>query len=184
MVYCQFHFVATSLGENRKVVLFIACSLDGYIAGKDDDIKWLFDDEDYGYVSFLASIDVVLMGRRTYDLVLQMGPFPYVGKECYVFSRSLMGGDDNVEFVNQPVKGFLDALRENEGKNIWLVGGSELISHFMQADIVDEFIISVHPRILGSGIPLFKPGTPSYPLRLMGLESFSSGLVQIHYRRK
>jgi dihydrofolate reductase len=176
--------MATSLGENRKVVLFIACSLDGYIAGKDDDISWLFDDDDYGYSRFLASIEAVLMGRRTYDLLLQMGPFPYIGKECFVFSRSLMGGDENVEFVNQPVKEFLDRLREREGKNIWLVGGSELISHFMRADVVDEFIISVHPKILGSGIPLFKPGIPSCPLRLIGTESFSSGLVQIHYLKE
>lgn len=168
----------------RKVVLFIACSLDGYIAGKDDDISWLFDDGDYGYREFLATIDTVLMGRRTYDLALQMGPFPYADKECYVFSRSLMGGDEHAEFVNQPVKEFVDMLREQEGKDIWLVGGSELIAGFMMAGLVDEFIVSVHPMILGDGIPLFKPGIPSCPLRLIGTESFSSGLVQMHYLRE
>jgi dihydrofolate reductase len=173
--------MAISSGTNGKVVLFIACSLDGYIAGRDDDIGWLFDDEDYHYSKFLASIDTVLMGRRTYDLMLQMGPFPYAGKECFVFTRTLMGGDENVEFVNQPVNEFIDLLRKREGRDIWLVGGSELISHFMLAGIVDEFVISVHPRIIGDGIPLFKSGIPSYALRLVSTESFPSGLVQLHY---
>jgi dihydrofolate reductase len=172
--------MVTSPPGKRKVVLFIASSLDGYIAGKDDDISWLFDDNDYGYRGFLASVDTVLMGRRTYDLALQMGPFPYADKDCYVFSRSLMGGDENVEFVDRPVKEFVETLREREGKDIWLMGGSELIFHFMKAGIVDEFVISVHPRILGDGIPLFMPGISSLALRLVGSESFSSGLVQMH----
>jgi dihydrofolate reductase len=166
----------------RKVVLFIACSLDGHIAGKDDDISWLFDDQDYGYRDFLAYIDTVLMGRRTYDLAMQMGPFPYADKECYVFSRTLMGGDEHVEFVDQPVAEFVDMLRERDGKDIWLVGGSELILDFMSAGVVDEFIISVHPRILGDGIPLFKPGFAPVALILLGTKSFSSGLVQMHYK--
>jgi dihydrofolate reductase len=167
----------------RKIVLYIACSLDGYIAGSDDDISWLFDDDDYGYHDFLASVDTVLMGRRTYDLALRMGPFPYAEKECYVFSRSLMGGDENVEFVDLPVKQFVGQLREREGKDIWLVGGSELISNFMAAGIVDEFIVSVHPIVLGSGIPLFRTGTPTCQLRLEGVRSFPSGLVQMQYLR-
>jgi dihydrofolate reductase len=167
----------------RKVVLFIACSLEGYIAGKDDDISWLFDDGDYGYRDFLASVDTVLMGRRTYDLVMRMGSFPYADKECYVFSRSLMGGDEHVEFVDLPVTGFIDELRKRDGKDIWLVGGSELIFDFMKAGSVDEFVISVHPRILGDGIPLFKPGIPSMALGLVRSESFPSGLVQMRYRK-
>jgi dihydrofolate reductase len=172
-----------STPAKRKVVLFIACSLDGYIAGKDDGISWLFDDADYGYREFLASVDTVVMGRRTYDLALRMGPFPYADKECYVFSRSLMGGDDHVEFVDQPVAEFIEMLRGRDGKDIWLVGGSELIFDFMKAGLVDEFVISVHPRILGDGILLFKPGTPSVALSLVRSESFPSGLVQIRYTK-
>jgi dihydrofolate reductase len=168
-------------GKDRKVVLFIACSLDGYIAGKDDDIAWLFDDDDYGYKKFLASIDTVLMGRRTYDQALRMGPFPYPDKDCYVFSRSLMGGDDNIEFVNQPVKDFVQTLREREGTDIWLVGGSELIDLFMKERLVDEFIISIHPVVLGEGIRMFRSGFPKQALKLKGSISFTSGLVQVHY---
>jgi len=169
--------------KDRKIVLFIACSLDGYIAGKDDDISWLFHDDDYGYKKFLASIDTILMGRRTYDQVLRMGPFPYSDKECYVFSRSLMGGDDNVEFVNLPVKEFVNGLREREGSDIWLVGGSELIEHFMKERMIDEFVISIHPIVLGEGIPMFKSGFPRQALNLKWNTSFTSGLIQVHYTR-
>ncbi|HEY3420670.1 MAG TPA: dihydrofolate reductase family protein [Methanomassiliicoccales archaeon] len=171
-------------GKARKVVLFIACSLDGYIAGTDDDISWLFSDDDYGYSKFLSSIDTVLMGRRTYDQVLRMGPFPYADKDCYVFSRSLMGGDDNVEFVNQPVSEFVQVLRERDGADIWLVGGSELIEAFMKERLIDEFIISIHPVVLGEGIPMLRTGLPRQDLDLKGNLTFSSGLIQVHYAKR
>jgi dihydrofolate reductase len=172
------------IGKERKVVLFIACSLDGYIAGIDDDISWLFSDADYGYNKFLASVDTILMGRRTYDQVLRMGPFPYSDKDCYVFSRSLMGGDENVEFVDRPVKGFVQNIREHDGSDIWLVGGSELIDAFMNDRLVDEFVVSIHPVVLGEGIPMFRSGLPRQELELKGNDTFSSGLIQVHYVQK
>jgi dihydrofolate reductase len=94
-----------------------------------------------------------------------------------------MGGDEHVEFVDRPVAELIDELRKRDGKDIWLVGGSELIFDFMKAGSVDEFVISVHPRILGDGIPLFKPGIPSMALGLVRSESFPSGLVQMRYRK-
>jgi dihydrofolate reductase len=169
------------MGNDRKIVLFIACSLDGYIAGTDDDISWLFSDDDYGYSKFLASIDTVLMGRRTYDQVLRMGPFPYSEKECYVFSRTLMGGDENVEFVNEPVKDFVHDIRERDGSDIWLVGGSELIEAFMNDGLVDEYVVSIHPIVLGEGILLFRSGFPRQDLELKDNITFPSGLIQVHY---
>ena len=121
------------------------------------------------------------MGRRTYDLALRMGPFPYAHRDCYVFSRSLMGGDDNVEFVNQPVNEFVSMLREKDGLDIWLVGGSELIDPFMKGHLIDEFIISIHPVLLGEGIPMFRPGFPMQTLSLEGSTTFPSGLIQVRY---
>ena len=171
-------------GGKRKVMLFIASSLDGYIAGTDGDISWLLSDQDYGYRDFLERIDTVVMGRKTYDQLLGMGDYPYRGMDCYVFSRSAMGGDENAEFVNGPVDEFVQGRLANEGKDIWLVGGSELINHFMMADLVDELVISVHPIVLGQGIPLFKAGTPTCMLRLVEARSFSSGLVQSRYVRE
>ncbi|MGD0816950.1 MAG: dihydrofolate reductase family protein [Methanomassiliicoccales archaeon] len=171
-------------GKERKVVLFIASSLDGFIAGKDGDIGWLFTDQDYGYSDFLAGIDSVIMGRRTYDQLLGMGDFPYRGKECYVFSRSVMGGDDNVEFVNKPVNEFVEELKASEGNDIWLVGGSELIWHFLKAGLIDEFVISVHPFILGDGIPLFRPDVQTHRLRHIKTQVYSSGLVQMNFMKE
>jgi len=171
-------------GGRRKVVLFIASSLDGYIAGTDGDISWLFSDQDYGYKELLGRTDTIVMGRKTYDQLLGMGDYPYRGMECYVFSRSAMGGDENAEFVNGPVDELVQGLLTKDGKDIWLVGGSELVYHFMMADLVDEFVISVHPIVLGQGIPLFKAGTPTCRLRLVEARSFSSGLVQSSYVRE
>ncbi len=171
-------------GKERKIVLYIACSLDGYIAGSDGNISWLFTDQDYGYTGFITRIDSIVMGRETFDRVLDMGDFPYSGKDCYVFSRSSMGGDENVEFVNDPVKEFIEGLRATDGTDIWLVVGSEHIYHFMTAALIDEFIISVHPVVLGQGIPLFRNGIPTCELQLVSVESFSSGLVQMSYLRK
>ena len=113
--------------------------------------------------------------------MLRIGPFPYPDKDCYVFSRSLMGGDDNIEFVNRPVKDFVQTLRENEGSDIWLVGGSELVEPFMKDRLIDEFIISIHPVMLGEGIQMFKSGFPKQVLKLKGSITFTSGLVQVHY---
>ena len=171
------------IGSERKVVLFIACSLDGYIAGIDGEIGWLFSDQDYGHMDFLNRIDTVIMGRTTYDQLLGMGNYPYQGKDGYVFSRLAMGGDEHVEFVKGPVNEFINVLRANEGRDIGLVGGSEILYHFMMAEIVDEFIISMHPIVLGQGIPLFMAGISTNKLRLEGVRSFSSGLVQMIYKR-
>jgi dihydrofolate reductase len=95
-----------------------------------------------------------------------------------------MGGDDNVEFVNQPVNEFVQTLRETDGLDIWLVGGSELIDPFMKDYLIDEFIISIHPILLGEGIPMFRSGFPMQALKLEGNTSFPSGLIQVHYLRR
>lgn len=111
----------------RKVVLFIATSLDGFIARPDGGIDWLFSDADYGYRAFFGTIDTVVMGRRTHELSLSFGP-PYVheGKASYVFSRSKAGGkDENAEFAAGSPKDLIGSLRARAGRGIWLVGGAE-----------------------------------------------------------
>ena len=140
----------------RKIILFIACSLDGYIAGEGDGIGWLFTDADYGYSAFYNSIDAVLVGKRTYDQAKGFDEYPFKGKKCYVFTRDKsMKKDDNAEFIGEPVA-FAKKLLKLSGKNIWLVGGGEIISLFLNNSLIDEIILSIHPIILGSGIPLFR----------------------------
>jgi dihydrofolate reductase len=167
----------------RKLMLFIATSLDGYIARPSGDIDWMFTDHDYGYPEFFAGIDTVVMGRKTYDLAISFGAYPYEGTEGFVFSRDAGAADGNVAFVARDPAAFVEGLKQRDGKDIWLVGGSEIIAECLAHDLVDELIISVHPLILGRGIPLFAPGLPEREFVLTGTERFASGLVQMSYRR-
>ncbi len=163
-----------------KVTLFIATSLDGYIAGTDGNISWLFSDQDYGYKVFYKKVDAVVMGHKTYKQSVAFGE-TFEGKECYVLSRRKKGMEDHVTFV----KGIPDSLigPMSKAQRIWLVGGSEIIYEFMKRKLVDEFEIFVHPILLGDGIPLFKPGYPQQELALVDVNKFESGLVQLSYRK-
>ena len=168
-----------------RIILFIASSLDGFIAGRSGEIDWLFTDQDYGYTEFFKTVGVVIMGRKTYDQALTFGEYPFKGKESFVFSRTRAGtADRNAKFISGDVAGFIDALKSREGKNIWLVGGAELIQEFLKHDLIDEFVISIHPIILGEGIPLFPVPNPRQELHLEQCKTFDTGLVQITYTRK
>jgi dihydrofolate reductase len=160
----------------RKIILFIASSLDGYIARRDHSIDWLFTSGDYGYKKFYDSIDTVIVGRKTYDVVRGFEKEPFKGKKIFVFSRS------NPNFSKDPVK-TVRRLKKEKGRNIWLVGGGKMISVLMNAGLVDEIINSVHPIVLGSGIPLF-PGVKETNMKLKKTTAFPSGLLQLHYAVK
>ncbi len=167
----------------RKIRLFIASSLDGYIARTSGQVDWLFTDQDYGYAEFFAQVDTVLMGRRTYQQILDFGEYPYKGTIGFVFSRTLQGTkDDNVEFVWSDLKDFIRTLRQLNGRDIWLVGGSQTISFFIEHGFVDELILSIHPIILGSGIPLIT-NNPNLEtaLELKDVRTYDSGLLQVSY---
>lgn len=167
----------------KKVRLFIAASLDGYIARKNGDIDWLLTDQDYGYTDFVAGIDTVVMGRKTYEQILGFGEYPYKGKTGFVFSQTRNGEkDENVEFVGGDLKEFIDNQRHQVRNDIWLVGGGEIIYHFLRLGLVDELILSVHPIILGDGIPLIVRD-PSLERRLevRNMITYNSGLVQLYY---
>ncbi|WP_409276116.1 dihydrofolate reductase family protein [Neobacillus sp. SCS-31] len=173
------------MNQNRKVVLFIASSLDGYIATKDESLEWLFKVEgegDNGFSEFLDTVDTVLMGKKTYDWVMkqEIKEFPYKNKECYVFTRSSYKDLENVKFVNNDINKFVNKLKNKVGKNIWLVGGGELLNSFIQEDLVDEFIITIAPTIIGNGIPLFKEGNHQLDLSLKGTKKFNQ-FIELHY---
>lgn len=167
----------------RKIRLFIASSLDGYIARTSGEVDWLFTDSDYGYNEFFAQIDTVLMGSKTYDQVLTFGEYPYKSKESFVFSKTVqVETDNNVEFVKGNWKGFINTLRQSSGRDIWLVGGAQTIHYFMKHGFIDERILSIHPIILGSGIPLIV-NDPSLEtaLELKDVKTYDSGLLQVTY---
>ncbi|ULL18350.1 dihydrofolate reductase [Paenibacillus sp. H1-7] len=172
--------------KQRKVILYIAISMDGFIARENGDIEWLTAIEgegDNGYGDFIQSIDTVIMGRSTYEQLGTLSDeFPYPEQTCYVFTSSAMKEDPNVEFVREDIPAFVRKLQQQEGSDIWLVGGAGLAEHFMKADLIDEYIISTVPIVLGQGIPLFKGNLPEIPFVLKEVRRYGQ-IAQCHYVR-
>jgi dihydrofolate reductase len=166
-----------------KVVLFIATSLDGYIASSDGTVDWLFHDADYGYTEFMASLDAVVMGRKTWEQAKSFEAVPFAGKQVYVFSRTLPPStDERIHHVDGEVGAVVAAMRQNLQRELWLVGGGELIRQFISHRLIDEFRLFVHPIILGEGVPLFLHHSERTNLTFEGSQSFPSGLIELRYR--
>jgi dihydrofolate reductase len=171
----------------RLVKYFVASSLDSYISRKDGGVDWLFLDQDYGMKEFFASVDVAVMGRKTYAKTQELSPqgvnFP--GMKAYVFSHLLpKGKQDKVEIVSDSPENWLKSIRSKHGKDIWLVGGGEMVREFLQKRLVNEIGISIHPRLLGDGVPLYAQPYPETELQLIRSKAHPSGLVQVFYRVK
>lgn len=169
-------------GVPRKVCVFIAISLDGRIAGPNDDISWLSQDQDYGYEDFYEEIDTVVMGRKTFEVSLAFGEYPYEGVETVVFSTNKIKKHDKATFSIGPISGVVTKLKAKEGRKIWLVGGAGVISDCLEAGLVDELRLFVHPLIVGAGTPLFRPGIGRVPLVFVSAQSFATGVVELRYR--
>ena len=174
--------------ERRKIIVHIATSADGYIARPDGDLDWLTSRPApkgfYGMNAFMKSIDTKLLGRKTYDVSLRMGAKFDSQSRTIVFSRHAPPADAprGVEFVNGQIGPFVKRLREHPGKDIWLMGGGDLIASFLDEQAIDEFVISVAPVFIGDGIPLIAPRHRHTPLELHTVDRFEDGLVQLHYR--
>jgi len=172
--------------NDRKVILYIAMSLDGCIARPDGDIGWLSQveqpGEDYGYNEFIKSVDTVIVGRKTYEKVLSFGiPFPHADKECFVITRHQRQPESNITFYTKGLDELIAQLKNNLGKNIFVDGGAEIVNEMLRLHLIDEFIISVIPVILGSGIRLFNDERPELKVQQTSVKTFFSGLVQLHY---
>jgi dihydrofolate reductase len=169
----------------REIVLFIAASLDGFIAKEGDDLDWLHETEgegDNGFSEMYESIDTIIMGKKTYDYVVRVtDSFPHSDRKCYVFSRSEQGSNGDVEFVNEDVIEFTKRLKQQEGSKIWMVGGAHLLDAFMKEKLIDEIIITFTPHILGSGIPLFNAPNPELSLNLLEVKRYNQ-FAQMHYK--
>ena len=166
-----------------KITLYIAASLDGYIARENGDLDWLHSDNDYGYEEFIKSIGITLMGNNTYKQLLTFGDFPYSDKENYVFTTNVnLLKDDNVTYISGDIAGFTKLLKDTSKKDIWLVGGSKINDLLVGAGIVDELILFIMPVIIGCGIPLFSNSNTDQYLKLMECQSYSDGMVQLKYK--
>jgi len=171
----------------RETFLYIAMSLDGYIAGEDDNIDFLSivdsPGEDFGYEDFARNVDTVIWGRRTYDKVLTFGgEFPHRDKTVYVLSTTQSGANEHVTFVSD-LKTLYDRLQSQPGKHIYLDGGGGLVFEALKLDVIDHFIISVIPHLLGSGIRLFRDGRPETKIRFVKSIPYPTGLAQLWYDR-
>ena len=174
----------------RQVVLYIAASLDGYIARPDGDVSWLnapefeLPGEDYGYHQFYGSIDTTLMGNATYRAILGFDvPFPYPDRTNYVFTRSDEHSDNEfVQFITGDVPLFVRKLKHGPGKDIWLVGGGEINALLLQSGLIDRIILTLMPLTLGQGIPLFAPHTAVNRFELVETRPFTNSVIQLTWQ--
>ena len=177
----------------RKIIVSIATSADGYIARPDGDVAWLDRPRPkghYGMPTFFKSIDTILWGYKTYAKGLEMGGIEKGMKAAgfgpeiknYVFSRhSRESTVPTFEFVKEPIKTFAQRLRAQPGKDIWMMGGGEIIASFLDQGEIDEFRIHVIPILIGEGIPLIQPRHRSIRLKLLATKAFPDGVVHLHY---
>jgi dihydrofolate reductase len=178
--------------KERKIIVYIATSADGYIARPDGDVGWLDRPRPkggYGYGAFFKTVDTILWGRKTYAKGIEMGMegrmkgagFGRATKN-YVFSRRQdRSAVPGFEFVKEPVKDFARQLRAQQGKDIWMMGGGAIIASFLDEGEIDEFSIHVIPVLIGEGIPLIAPRHRSVPLKLLSSKAFSDGVVHLNY---
>lgn len=173
----------------RKIKLYIAASIDGYIARIDGDLDWLMEypinpETNYGYDNFYESVDTVIMGGQTYRDILNMDfVWPYKDKTTYVITSNLMEIKENIYYITENVIKKISNLRNEKGKDIWLVGGGKLITMLLNQNMVDEMTITTIPVILGNGIPLFPDSPRESKWKLKGCMNYKNGVVQVTYKK-
>lgn len=162
-----------------KIILYIAQSIDGYIATKDFSVSWLDKYQkkgnDYGYKKFFESIDTVIVGNTTQ----KQFPQKYEGKTTFVFSKSESGKDENITYVKGSVKEFMKKYKPKG--NIWLLGGADIINQFLKEDLIDEMRIFIMPELLGAGIPLFKKRNGAKRFKLVSTKTDNNS-VELYYK--
>lgn len=176
-----------------ELVYYVAQSVDGYIATPDGGIEWLheIDDddaegEDYGFHAFISTVDALIMGRGTYDKIVDFGSWPYGELPAWVLTHrpaeALEGA--RLTFVDEDAEAVAARLEEAGSERAWLVGGGVVAAAFADAGLIDTWVISVIPVVLGEGIPLVAPLGEWSRLRAVDTRTFDSGLVQTTYRAR
>lgn len=169
-------------------ILYVATSLDGYIARANGDIDWLpsseNNEEDYGYNDFYNSIDALVMGSNTYEQILGFTEWAYPGKLSYILTgRNLSATRPDILLIKNGIEAVIEDTKKRNYQRIWLVGGAKIIASFIDRQLVDEYIITIIPIILGSGIFLYQ-SLRELHLNLIEVKSYTDGVVQLYYRNK
>ncbi len=169
-----------------RLSVFIATSIDGFIAAPDGNLDWLdgvaWSEEDYGYDAFIETVDALAMGRGTYDYIAHIDPLPFGDRQVFVFTHQPTPVRDGVTFWERtPVQAAAE-WEQMDLARVYVDGGL-LISSFLAAGLIDDMTISVAPVLLGEGKPLFHPGAVTSTLRLDGVQSWPSGFASLSYIR-
>ncbi len=175
----------------RKVISYIAMSLDGYIADRNGKVDWLngdgSGDSNMGsYNDFIKTVDTVILGYTTYkQIITELSPdnWVYAGKKSYVLTHQEYHSDnDDIFFTDENVKSLIKKLKKQDGKDIWICGGANVLNQFMEADLIDKYTFSVIPVILGDGVRLFQYATEQ-KLKLTSTRSYN-GIVDLNYEKR
>ena len=174
----------------RKIVLYIAMSLDGYIADKLGNVSWICGDgsepKNVGsYDTFIQTVDTVILGYKTYyQIITELSPeaWPYDGKTSYVITHNNLENQENIIFCDNLYE-LIKNLKNKNGKDIWICGGSEIVNQLIDFNLIDKFCITIVPTILGDGIKLFKKHKEKINLKFISSQSYN-GFVDLIYERK
>ncbi|PSK91159.1 dihydrofolate reductase family protein [Taibaiella chishuiensis] len=176
----------------KKVILDLAITLDGFIEGPNGEVDWCIMDDDMDFTGFLDGIDTIFYGRVSYDAWGNYQPGTAVtpaeealwkavhSKKKFVFSGQERQ-DERATFIHSDLQGHVAAIKNESGGDIWLYGGASLVKSFIQAGLVDQYRLSVHPVALGAGKPLFEDSKERLSLKLVSTRTFRSGVVQLIY---
>ena len=169
----------------RRIRYAVAMSLDGYIAGPKGEADWIIMDPDIDFRTLFKQFDTVLLGRRTFELMVRAGQGALPGMKTFVFSRTLRQRDyPEVSIVARKAKETLAALRARPGKDIWLFGGGKLFRSLLDAGLVDTVEVAIIPVLLGRGIPLLPPTAEQAKLKLTNHKVYKTGIVSLVYTVK
>lgn len=169
-----------------KFIYYFASSSDGFVADPQGDVDWLdaYHDVDYGITRFMKSIDALVMGRKTYEKSLTLGPWPSPRMTCVVLSNTRTEGPHVSRFWSEPLARLPEYLATKGAKRVWMMGGGEAAASFLDAGLLDEIEQYVIPIVLGSGIPAYGKVDRQVPLTLIETRAFKNGVAMLKYRKK
>lgn len=174
----------------RKAVLYIAMSLDGYIADRNGGVGWLSghgtEENSGSYEAFAESVDTVIMGWNTYEqIVTELSPesWVYEGKQSYIVTHRKQAAKDGILFTDESPVSLIERLKQEGGKDIWVCGGASLVQQAIAAGLIDVYRISVIPVILGSGVSLFGVTEHEHLLRLKDVQTYD-GITELIYEQR
>lgn len=183
-------FGGTKMTE-RKIILYISQSLDGYIADNNKSVDWIAGENqehygDYGYNHFIKNIDTIILGNNTYkQIATELSPdeWVYKGLTSYVFTNEKSKDTDDIKFINEDIISFIEKLKKQKGKNIWICGGANIANQCINKNIIDEYRITTIPILLGRGIRLFNENNPQIKLSLKKVKK-ENGLIECIYVKR